>query len=373
MNVRRFLPAVLVFVGFLAPADTTEGRQDGCPDIPTPGTESLQLIIKKYDGSCTAQPGSYVRRYVGYKIHTVASATGQCQIMLPCGFGEQCTCKPGTLQYRGVAGVGNSETNAYGSFSIGPIYPDAPSHVQFMDSQVPGTTIPEGRNWTPFFVAYSTITQWSSIAVTTCNLTPNTIGVQRSLAVVNCLPLWNVQSNGEIQRFPLPLTDPQPLQIACPPAVEADVQAAANGWRNRLAAAGLNINYQWLPGSTCTGPRCIIIEPGLHPTNPLTCAWNIGGYGPGEEYTVPSRIRLRQYEYAGWNSAPRMAMLSHELGHLFGLEELNDPCAQSASVMHPDPTPDCPTVGNLPPLPTDTDALPVANTVYGSGSRLVCG
>ncbi len=373
MSLRKLLPAVLVFVGFLVPGDRSEG-QSGCPHEPSPGDEDLTLIIRKNGGTCTADAGTYVKRSISYKIHTVASATGQCQTMLICSFGEGCTCKPGVLQYRGVAGVGNSETNAHplSPFSIGPIYPSSGTHVQLMDSQVPGTTVPEGRNWTPFYVGNSTITQWSSIYTTACNLTPNSVVVQRPLVVVNCLPRWNLQ-NDEIDRFPLPLNDQTPLRIGYPAAIEADVQAAANGWRDRLAAAGLNITLQFLPDGACTGAQCILIEPGLHPTNPLTCSWNIAGYGPGAEYTVPSRIRLRQYEYADWNSAPRRTMLSHELGHLFGLEELNDTCAQSASDMHPDPTPEWNTVGTMPPLATDTDALPVANTVYGGGSRNVCG
>jgi len=150
MTLRRLLPALLVSIGFFVPGNATEGRQDGCPDIPTPGTETLELIIKKSDGTCFAEAGDYVKRTIPYKIHTIATATGQCQIRLPCGFGEQCTCKDGALQLRGVSGVGNSETNAQpGSpFNIGPIYPNAPSHVQYMNSQASGTTVPEGRNWT---------------------------------------------------------------------------------------------------------------------------------------------------------------------------------------------------------------------------------
>jgi hypothetical protein len=297
-----------------------------------------------------------------------------------------CACQdkpPNEWQYRNVIVIGaNEEIPETGaSQNIGPFYP-IPTQRQEVDTRIPGTTSPQGKSpWNFRTQGTSLIRLRSQIANTVCNMSPTTLVWEQHVNVVGCVPDWQLNGEGNIVRLPqgVPPTlvkivransDPNhPLNVA--------LRAAAAAWNTALKSRGLApIFDETLQDASCVpsvqGGYCINVNIVAQvPTNPLACAASLpGGSGPDGIVANPSTIWYRSANPTDANWLKRL--FAHELGHLLGLLDGNS-CPLNESIMN--------TAGQfcsveeqkaLPTIPQLSDSLPVANTVYGPGSKSTC-
>jgi hypothetical protein len=276
-----------------------------------------------------------------------------------------------------VAAVAIQEFNAQplSPYDIGPIYPIDQNGIvtiaQQMDSQVPGTTSPEGRLWAFGPVGRSTIRQTNTIYVTPCHLMPDSVAWEQGVFVVSCLPAWVHDEYGGIPRFPV--DGGIPIRVVYPPTLEVPVANATNAWNSKLAQWGLEgLHFERDPGGLCEvwDAYCIVIDSKLNPENPTACGWIASGI-PGSDHIYTTRSFLYPKPgYDSWSAPFKTGTISHELGHLLGQgHRLN--CPAPNSVMN---TPlACNIQGLIPTTPTDSDALSTVKTPYLNGSEKTCG
>lgn len=66
-----------------------------CPDLPSGGGESMTATAKTVaTTSCAVTDGMYIRKNTKLQLDAIATANGQCQIVLPQCSGAGCTCVP---------------------------------------------------------------------------------------------------------------------------------------------------------------------------------------------------------------------------------------------------------------------------------------
>jgi hypothetical protein len=210
--------------------------------------------------------------------------------------------------------------------------------------------------------------QQSFVNTTLCSIGPGSTG-QGSLRfyAVWCAPNWNEHGNGLVH---LPSGT---ITINAGQYAKAAAEAG-QAWDNLLSSLGIDVTIQT---GTCAPslPNCVMMETGSL-GNPLACAaTTTNADSQTGEITGNTTIRIPNNPY----SHDRLvAAISHERGHLFGLDDKL--CPRDKSVMW------TPELEKLMQCPYDTsaseattaslnDALPVARTVYappGQGSRATC-
>lgn len=246
-----------------------------------------------------------------------------------------------------------------------------------MDSRVPGTTSPEGRSWSPgYFIGPTTIKTTSTIDVTQCNMYPMSEIWERTAKVVACLPEWSKDALDNIKRLandgtPIKIQSPvgegQPLYVA--------IETATKAWNDALESAGENRIFDETPAPSCTiqqGGHCVKMLVQSPPEDPTLCGQANGPVDANGIFTAFPTIWIKpQYstdpDYLAF-------LIGHELSHLLGVKNALG-CTSPNSIRNDVDVCNSlvTTEGNLPTVPQPSDVLPVVDTVYGPGSREVCG
>ena len=121
----------------------------GCPNQPSGGGQSISATVKKTSTSCPVTDGMYVRTYTTLRLDAIATAFGQCQVMVMDCVGG-CHCIPGPLQERTInhiyAWVDVVSQYMNGTYNVGNIFGKYPNGTtafwQVLDSTQPNSTGP---------------------------------------------------------------------------------------------------------------------------------------------------------------------------------------------------------------------------------------
>src|SRR5262245_11149506 len=152
LSVKTFVSLILA-VGsllFILEIPSSVCASGMCADVPSGGGQSIGATAKKTSTSCPVTDGMFVRTYTTLRLDAIATAAGQCQVMLPnCTVGG-CVGVPGAIQERTInhiyawADVVSQYLN--GTFNAGNIFGKYPNgttafwHV--LDSTQPDSTGP---------------------------------------------------------------------------------------------------------------------------------------------------------------------------------------------------------------------------------------
>lgn len=338
-----------------------------CPNIPSGGGEDLQTFITKSDGSCTVQNGSYVRTSTNYTLHVLAEAYGQCQWRYWSCSPAPCGCANFLApQLRRPDGVGILLYNSHplSPFSIGPIYPNDTS-LQQWDSRVSGQTSPPGRGWnTGGTLGEATLRFTEGIVTTACNITPSQKVIDKTAYVVQCQPKF-LSDNGHLE--------PDSIEVFLDPAsmsaAEPALDLAIQDWNNNVTGTGVALART---GSDCgTGPRCIRVI-----VDPLLPKCGGGSYDPVDPVTgyIPGGLVLKLHSsWSTFTAASLQRTFAHELGHFLGLDDYTPAtgCGVDDAVMRDDFV--CGPANSPGVAVTLSDAIPVAKSTYGGGTKTTCG
>jgi hypothetical protein len=370
--------AFAVFVLVLRPGTVSECAQEPCTHIPHGSGESLEGFL--HGGACQASNQGYIMRWSQYTFHTHAIAQGWCEHRsFPC---PTCPCSPLQPPHdrneRDVISVGLGYYDPMWPTwlnPISPIYSSTPENHD-LDSRIPGTSSPppDGRGFTPYYVGRYALVQQSNLDPTACNMTPTTVQWSMALKSVDCLPTFRTQPNGTIIRVP---NDATRVSIVAPfgptHPITIAIEAAAKAWNAALVSWGESPIFDETAQTTlCTGSQgghCVNVVIQHYPDAPLVCAAAERDPG-GEDGIVDNNARI--YIRPDYSTDPTYLrhLLSQELGHLLGLD---DAVCGINSVMSGIAA--CNSLGTpptVPSSPTPSDALPVADTSYGPGSRATC-
>jgi hypothetical protein len=162
--------------------------------------------------------------------------------------------------------------------------------------------------------------------------------------------------------------------VYVPPALQGTgldtaVQNAIASLNTALNNYGVLVNYARTT-TECAGGHCVKMEVAT-PGDPNACAEIVTPYtsDSGGQPTSAMTLRIRP----DWNSSPAWdntfldRTYAHELSHALGLKE--NECGSSDSIMGIFSS--CGQSMSTTTA-TATDAIPVAQTVYGGGTRNVC-
>lgn len=211
----------------------------------------------------------------------------------------------------------------------------------------------------------------TNIFPTGCHFQTDSGITESHLNSVTCLPTWNFDMYGNIGRFP---QDGAPIIIGYTASLDAVARPAIDEWQNKLSRAGLNLQLTPAPGVGCAvvDAHCITIDSMTCP-DPFAnaCGCTSPPSGPDGLYGNRSIIHLRP-GFGSWPAEAQTSVIAHEMGHLFGLAHQQN-CSETSTVMHTLDELGLP-CGSVPQAtrPTNSDAVPVAKTVYSNGSRKVC-
>jgi len=356
----------------------SECSQPVCGPEPHGGGETLEGFVLRLGAGCAALNLGYVKRLTKYIVHTRATADGWCELRsFPC---PTCPCGEIGRNERNVVGIGLGYYDPiYPTwlYSLGPIYPITPE-VHEVDSRSAGTTDPPpgGRPFTPFYVGRYAILEKSQIDPTQCSMAPTFVEWSIALKSVECLPTFRLNPNGTINRVP---NDGTPVRIVTPFSdpthpIRIAIEAAAKAWNAVLVSWGENPIFDETAQTTsCTGNqggRCATVRIQLPPSNPLLCGETIRDNG-GDDGIIDFNANIYIPPGYSTNATYLRFLLSHELGHLIGLADAVG-CG-ATSVMSRVAA--CNSLGNPPTVaaaPQPSDGFPVADTVYGPGSRHIC-
>lgn len=95
MNMKIVGSVILVVCGllFLLSMLGSVCAAGSCPDLPSGGGQSMSATAKTLESiSCPVTDGKYVRSNTTLRLDAIATAYGQCQIVLPDCSGLQCVC-----------------------------------------------------------------------------------------------------------------------------------------------------------------------------------------------------------------------------------------------------------------------------------------
>jgi hypothetical protein len=366
--------AFAAFVLVLRPGTVSECAPQACNHIPHGGPESLEGFTQRLGGGCQASHLGYVKQWTKYIVHTHATAIGSCEHRsFQCA---TCPCETIGWNERNVQSIGVAYFDPMWPTwpnSLGPIYPVA-AEAHDVDSRLPGTTTPppDGRQFTPYYVGRYAVFQQSQIDPTACNMTPTQVEWSMALKSVACLPTFMIKEPN-ILRLP---NDGTRVKIAAPETsgpVRTAIEAAAKAWNATLVSWGENPIFdetaQTVLCMPSQGAHCVqvrVIEPPGAACSAARADATEGGADGIFDSTTFIDIKPGYSTNASWLSY----LLSHELGHLLGLMNA-DNCPTNTSVMAPSAG-GCNNLGDSPTTPRPSDGLPVADTVYGPGSRNSC-
>lgn len=207
------------------------------------------------------------------------------------------------------------------------------------------------------------------------NCTPSTRSTftEKSLNVVGCLPKFHP---GAGSRIPL---DGQEIRVSVPVQggpLEAAINAAKDAWKTRLSASGININVGANIYVLCqpTDNHCIEYRVQTPPNNLVACAETQQFPGANGE-NVNRTLTYVRPGYLEWEDEYRIAVLTHEFGHLFDLQD-QDPYCTNGSIMNTPQTTTCTGTmsgSGLSTEPLPSDVLPVVKTTLGNTPKKMCG
>jgi hypothetical protein len=356
-------------VGLVAAYQTCE------PEIETEGNLS-ELVDppKVLRENCVLQQNSYVEIHPDIKIHGRADVSGHCIRQILSGYPP--VCQVYYDQYRTIAGIsvhyqipGEGDT----WFSAGPIYGKNPSTGATMAVRPTLNSEDLVNSFGPRSIGLSALGKWtireqSTINTTLCNIGPSTSPVRLlSFYAVWCAPIFDPNN----ERLPIGQT----IKISSESAFAQAAEAAAQGWETILNSYGISIDFSAEPCASGTNPYCIWVVQAPIPENPTACSAVRTNYDQTGLINQSSTIVIPNTS----NDPERLVQLiSHELGHLLGLEDKL--CGRDKSVMWTPELEGGPcdyTAANTTEAltATITDALPVANSVYppsGEGSKATC-
>jgi hypothetical protein len=337
----------------------------GSGSVPTPDVGGAWLVTIAAP-TCTLESGGYIKRQdVGtepekYKIHFAATVTGGCQTrVLQCS-PLPCKCVNSTYYVRNLL---TSEVDRNGAL-LG--YVAASGTVQHYDTSVPTGTLQAGWKWKPLSEGKFTFTSIIKTNATQCGLSPTqSPGTPFVTNVVKCKPYYNTDPAAPERTIHLPQG---PIQIYVPPSMPDLVSiadAVANDYTVGLAGTGISVTRTTSP---CSGGTCVNVNIGdsTGGCTRWTAQWDTQGTVVQSEMIYPAT-------YSEYDPTANRRYMAHELGHLLGLNESEQPdCFANHSIMSSsDPCGIAYT--SAAQSPTPSDFLPIANSVYGTLPRLACG
>lgn len=184
---------------------------------------------------------------------------------------------------------------------------------------------------------------------------------------MECLPTWRNTTSGNNVRFP---KDGVPITVGYPVDLDSVARPAIEAWQNKLSQWGLDLQLTPAPGVGCavTDAHCVAIETQTCADSPASCGCRNSNAGADGIYFTRSMLYLKPGNDS-WPAEARTWVIAHEMGHLLGLDEA-DGCGAPTSVMGNSSM--CGVVGTNATTPTDSDALPLAKTVYSDGPKKTC-
>ncbi len=344
------LPDPQGFIAAASPATCTDGTGNSVSNVDLPS-------------------GVYLKAGIPIRIDTEAHTTGTCFQYAFDWWNYVC-------YYSGIA-----EMQPLWKDDVFTTPPSPPGSTNTFYAPYPSRSL-DTRNGQGLQTGFTAIGEYvfgfqSGAYPTVCTDVMYSLLVPKTAVIVACAPQWRPNDAGSLLRFP---TDGQEIAVVYSTensnALDAAVRPAIQSWNDVLGRAGLTSpHFTPTPGGSCAlnDPHCIVVDVQTSPSEPTACGWR---YSPNSQtgvYTQRSMIHLRP-GYNGWPPAAQNWTVAHELGHLLDLNEqgflgTNALCADSGSVMHAPAT--CGDVGSATG-PTDSDALAVAKTPYGSGPRISC-
>jgi hypothetical protein len=242
---------------------------------------------------------------------------------------------------------------------------------QVYDTRIPGSGNPGTTQFASELGPWL-FTFYADMYATHCKYTGVTDVISPKLYVTPCRPTWYLDG---IKQTRAPASGD--ITIAVPSGFETakgPADAAASAWS---AAMGRTVQAQ--SNTTCTtkDPNCIQLTD-TFPVNSSDCAqfFPTAGTDASGYWVQSSEIQMKN-TYKGADSTRIEEIIGHELGHYFGLYNMDDAsCTDSNTVMNaaapggcysgtaPNPTP------QTGPTPADKEALRVP---YGDGVPITCG
>jgi hypothetical protein len=363
MNV-RVATVVLMLMSVLF---STRAFGQSCPNVgsvPDPDVGGAYLVTS--DGTCTLASGGYIKKQntgtdaAKYKVHFVATVTGGCQARVAQCSPLPCQCIDSTYYVRNL---GTSQVQRNGAV-LGNVAV-LNSTVQHYDTFVPTGTGQQGWSWKPTTEGKFTYTSTIRTNATVCGLTPTeSAGTPFVANVVKCRPYYQTDPTDPTETIRLPQG---PILIHVPGG-QSDLVSAANAvaadYTSGLAGTGITVTRTDTP---CSGGNCVNVITG--DTGPACARW-LGEWNSQGVITESTVIYPTNHGYA---SSTVRRYMAHELGHLLGLDDSEQAdCFASSSIMSSgDPCGTEYTGDALSPQPSDF--LPIANSVYGTLPRTVCG
>jgi hypothetical protein len=350
--------------------------QGACANQPSGGGQSAEGFVQKSDGSCSAAPNGYVKIGTTYRLDAAATAFGECQIRLyECtALPLSCSCNDKDIQLRGTQGVAIAEYNAsaFSPLSVGPIYPKKPGTTsgteirQAMDSRISGTTIPDGRNWTPWTEGAVTLAFRNIIYTTSCNILPSDVSSEVPLKAVRCIPQFQRLTSGSLVHL-----TPSTIEVYIPPTgmlakTRAGIQWAIDEWNGALAAYPGTPQFHEASQPCTPGPLCVTTK---EDNIPVTSDCAQGALSATPDGTIVSATITFPSAAAPWSPEFLKRLAAHELGHALGLKENDSSCPTAESLMRPV---SCTATAGFPTQPTVSDHLAVGSSVYGGETTDTC-
>lgn len=310
--------------------------------------------------------GGYVKAGAGIQIqaHTSAAVTGVCEWSI---FGVRYP------QY--------DETRYISSVGFTDIHPSPQSSgymttTNYVSSQTLDTENPQKSTQlsiTGVQTVGEHIFKFQTHALTTsCAIPSDSAFYSKSVFGVACLPEWlkDTEDNDLLPRGRFPL-DQQPIKLVYSDSgFASSVEAVVNAWNTRLQAAGLTgLTFSNAGNVACedTDDHCIKVgSPLFTGYSCSTGACGCASQGSIVDGVYASRGRISVT--ADWNENFKRWVISHELGHLLGLGH-NSACQAGQTVMATATCNSAPTAETA----QASDAVPVANSVYGFTSTKTCG
>jgi hypothetical protein len=218
----------------------------------------------------------------------------------------------------------------------GPIYANSPT--QSLDSRIPGTTSPEGRNLLYTIEGHWVVDFYSTQIPTDCNFEMLSPTGHVTVNALTCKPAWFTDPNNTTNYH----APPGKVTIAVPSdfmnAFSA-AQAAADLWHTALGR-----EIEVLPNSVCSGSDAMCVSfknnHGTLPDDAEGCAsLGTASYNPAGEWIGSTNVRFIP-DWSNANPGRLQRLIAHELGHYFGLgNRLHASCPDPETVMGS--TPDC--------------------------------
>ena len=372
-TVRSLSFAIFLAGGLLMSPATVVAQPENCHnqpvamEVPDPQafvTAQSPAICWNGDGNVLptgdVPDGGYLRSGSGVRLDAAAHTTGTCYQYTFDWYHYTCN-------YSGIA-----EIQPLWKVDTGFTAPDGTGYPVTFGAPYPSRDL-DTRTGSGFLATFGTVGAYDiatqSLAYnTTCTDVMFSNVVRQAVNVVSCLPNWKLDA-GQLDRFP---TDGD-ISVAYPSSLDDAVRPAITSWNNELAKFGLtSLHFTPAPDTGCAvaNAHCVSVDIQLSADDPTACGWRYTPAAPAGVYTQRSQIHLKP-GFASWPSlAGKIWTVSHEFGHLLGLDHQGADCSPSGSVMHnPDKCGD----DNSATSATDDDAVAVAKTVYGPGSRIKCG